>query len=75
MVDRDLLAVRYTQQNLQKNKINNAIVLGSVGIEAVSGQTFDLIVSNVPAKIGDATITQEFILEPYKTLNPGENYG
>lgn len=71
MVDRDLLAVRYTKYNLQKNKVNNAIVLGSVGMEAVFDQTFDLIVSNVPAKIGDEAITQEFILGPYKKLKPG----
>ena len=71
MVDRDLLAVRYAKYNLQKNKVNNAIVLESVGMEAVSNQTFDLIVSNVPAKIGDEAITQEFILGPYKKLNPG----
>ena len=71
MIDKDLLAVRYTKYNLQKNKINNATVLGSVGMEAASGQTFDLIVSNIPVKIGDEAITQEFILEPYKNLNPG----
>lgn len=71
MVDKDLLAVRYAQYNLQKNSVNNVTVLGSVGMEAISDQTFDLIVSNVPAKIGDEAITQEFILEPYQNLNLG----
>lgn len=71
MVDRDLLAVRYSKLNLAENTITNAVVLGSVGMEAVQNQTFDLIASNIPAKIGDEAITSEFILEPYKQLNPG----
>ncbi len=71
MVDRDLLAVRYTQGNIEKNHLINAQVLGSVGIEQIGNKTFDLIVSNIPAKIGDDAITQEFILSPYKHLNPG----
>ncbi len=70
MVDRDLLAVRYSNQNIKKNSIGNATVIGSVGMEAIADQKFDLIVSNVPAKIGDEAITQEFILEPFRHLNP-----
>ncbi|MDD2822861.1 MAG: methyltransferase [Candidatus Daviesbacteria bacterium] len=70
MVDRDLLAVRYTKLNIEKNNIHNADVFGSVGMEQVTDTTFDLIVSNIPAKIGDEAITQEFILEPFKQLNP-----
>lgn len=71
MVDADLLAVRYTQRNILKNNAVHAKVLGSVGMEAVLDQSFDLIVSNIPAKIGDIAITQDFILTPYEHLNPG----
>lgn len=74
MVDRDLLAVRYTRYNIVKNNVTNAIALGSLGVEAVKNKTFDLIVSNIPAKIGDEAITQEFILDPYKHLNPNGEY-
>ncbi len=70
MIDRDLLAVRYSQLNIKENNIGNAEVLGSVGLEAVANKKFDLIVSNIPAKIGDDAITQEFILESFKHLNP-----
>lgn len=69
MIDRDLLAVRYAKQNVQKNNISNATVLGSVGMEVIFDQKFDLIVSNIPAKIGDEAITQEFLLEPFRHLN------
>lgn len=71
MADRDLLAVRYANYNIKKNGVGNATAMGSVGMEAVNDQGFDLIVSNVPAKIGDEAITQEFILEPFKHLNVG----
>lgn len=71
LVDKDLLAVRFTQKNVLKNNIPNAKVIGSIGMEEVLDQNFDLIVSNIPAKIGDLAITQDFILAPVKQLNPG----
>jgi len=70
MVDKDLLAIRYSRLNILKNNIGNAEALGGVGMEAVQNRSFDLIVSNIPAKIGDDAITQEFILTPYEHLNP-----
>lgn len=70
MLDKDLLAIRYSQLNIQENNIGNAEAIGSVGMEAVQGKTFDLIVSNIPAKIGHQAIIQEFILTSYKYLNP-----
>jgi len=74
LVDRDLLAVRYARHNAEKNGLNNVTVLGSLGIEAVKDKTFDLIVSNIPAKLGDEAISMEFILDPYRLLNPGGEY-
>lgn len=74
LVDRDLLAVRYARENARKNDLSNVRVLGSVGIEEVSLEKFDLIVSNIPAKIGDEAITKEFILDPVRHLSPGGEY-
>lgn len=74
MLDRDLLAVRYTKYNIFKNNITNAIALGSLGVDGVKDKTFDLIVSNIPAKLGDEEISKEFILNPYSILNPGGEY-
>jgi len=71
MIDKDLLAVRYTKLNIEKNNIHNANVLESVGMEQIMDKTFDLIVSNIPAKIGDKAIIQDFILIPFEHLNPG----
>lgn len=74
MVDRDLLAVRYSNYNIEKNGVTNARSIGSLGVEEVKDQKFDLIVSNIPAKIGDEAIKQEFVLEPMSCLNPGGEY-
>ena len=71
MVDKDLLAVRYTKLNIERNRVGNVEVLGSIGMEQIGERKFDLIVSNIPAKIGDEAITKEFILDPYAHLNPG----
>ncbi len=65
-----LLAIRYTQINAEKNNVKNLEALGSVATEAVSDRVFDLIVSNIPAKIGDSAIDKEFILKPLELLRP-----
>lgn len=74
MVDKDLLAVRYANINIAHNKVTNATVVGSVGLESVPDLPYDLIVSNIPAKVGDEAIEQEFLLAPYQRLKPGGDY-
>lgn len=71
LADSDLLAVRYARHNSRINQTPNTEVIGSVGLENVPNQGYDLIVSNIPAKIGDAAIEQEFILGPLAYLRPG----
>jgi 16S rRNA (guanine1207-N2)-methyltransferase len=73
-VDRDLLAVRYARHNALLNDAPNVTVLGSVGFEQVPVIAFDLIVANIPAKIGDEAIEQEFILDPLAHLRSGGDY-
>jgi 16S rRNA G1207 methylase RsmC len=70
MIDADLLAVRYSNNNIKKNTVINANAIGSVGMEALINKKFDLIVSNIPAKIGDEAIEREFIVTPFTHLNP-----
>jgi len=74
MADKDLLAVKYSGYNCDLNGVSNTRVMGSVGIEKVSSETYDLIVSNIPAKIGDLAIEEEFILKPLKLLKSGGEY-
>lgn len=74
MADVNLLAVRYARHNIALNAVANAVVLGSVGLEDVPPGPYDLIVSNIPAKIGDLAIEQEFVLGPLARLAPGGEY-
>jgi 16S rRNA G1207 methylase RsmC len=73
-LDRDLLAVRYTQQNAALNHVRNVTAIGSIGLESAPGDPVDLIVANIPAKIGDEAIEREFMLEPLDRLRPGGDY-
>jgi 16S rRNA (guanine1207-N2)-methyltransferase len=73
-LDRDLLAVRYTQRNAALNRTANITAIGSVGLERAPEEPVDLIVANIPAKIGDDAIEREFILDPLEHLCPGGDY-
>lgn len=74
LVDKDLLAVRYAQHNCQHNAVLHVQVVGSVGLEQVPPGPYDLIVSNIPAKIGEDAIEHEFLLAPRAVLAPGGAY-
>ena len=57
LIDRDALAVDYTQQNAALNGIAGAKIYGSLGYDDVKKDDFDLIVANIPGKAGEAVIT------------------
>jgi 16S rRNA (guanine1207-N2)-methyltransferase len=53
LVDRDLLAVKWSARNAFRNRLPNVRCIGSLGFDSVeSGQKFDWILCNVPARIG-----------------------
>jgi len=68
MVDRDALAVRFARANARDNGMSESSIYGSVGYGAVD-QKFDLLVSNVPGKAGDAVIT-DLIIQARRALEP-----
>ena len=71
MVDRDFVAVEYARANAAANGIANARALLSNGFDAVpAGQRFDVIASNLPAKVGNELLTL-LIADAYTHLNPG----
>ena len=74
MADSNLLAVRYARRNATLNGVTNAEAVGSVGIEGIPAGDYDLIVSNVPAKIGDEALEAEFVRGPHTRLAPGGAY-
>ena len=70
LVDADLRAVRCARENLAENGIANARAEVSDAFEALSGEQFDLIVSNPPFHEGNAT-AHPFIEGAAAHLAPG----
>ncbi len=53
MVDKDFMAVEYSNKNVKINQIKNASAILSNGFQHVDpALRFDLIASNIPAKVG-----------------------
>ncbi len=70
MVDRDALAVEYAKQNAGLNGLHGVEIYGSTGYDDVNKNDFDLIVSNIPGKAGEAVITY-LLREAQHYLAPG----
>ena len=56
LVDRDALAVEFTRSNAQLNGLSNVKVYGSLGYDDLPDSDFDLILCNIPGKIGRQAI-------------------
>lgn len=52
MVDKDFVAIKYAKNNARLNKLHNTDIYLSNGLSAVKEKSFDLVVSNIPAKVG-----------------------
>ena len=58
LVDKDFVAIEYSQKNIQRNNIGNARAMLSNGFDQIDpNQRFDLIASNIPAKVGKELLT------------------
>lgn len=70
MVDKDFVAVDYARKNCAMNNITNAESLLSNGFDQIPEQQFDLIVSNIPAKVGKEML-YIYLFDALKYLKPG----
>jgi hypothetical protein len=70
MVDRDALAVGYARQNAELNGLADIEIYGSLGYDDVASQDFDLIVSNIPGKVGESAISH-LLLDAARHLRQG----
>lgn len=69
LIDRDALAIIYSRQNAKLNNINDIKIYPSLGYDDVTETDFDLIISNIPAKVGGPVLTHilkdaQFYLRP-----------
>ena len=69
LVDKDFMAVEYSNKNAQANNIMNAKAMLSNGFQHIEAkQRFDVIASNVPAKVGKEMMSL-MLHDAYKHLN------
>ncbi len=57
LVDRDALAVNYSAQNAALNGLGDVYAYGSLAFDAVGVIDFDLIISNIPGKVGETAVS------------------
>ena len=70
MIDRDALAIEYSRQNAKINELEGLEIYGSQGYDDVKRNDFNLIVSNIPGKAGEAVIAY-LLREARYYLAPG----
>jgi 16S rRNA G1207 methylase RsmC len=71
LIDKDYVAIEYSQHNLELNGVTNADVLLSNGLSKVpDDQLFDVVAMNLPAKIGNELTTVLFA-DSFLHLKPG----
>lgn len=71
LVDKDFVAVDYANANIRHNAIPNARALLSNGFDQLPPeQKFDVIVSNIPAKVGKELLTL-WMHEAHRRLRSG----
>jgi 16S rRNA (guanine1207-N2)-methyltransferase len=71
MVDKDFVAVDYATRNIRGNRLENARAQLSNGFDQIdAGQRFDLIASNIPAKVGKELLAL-LLHDAHARLRPG----
>ncbi len=70
LVDKDFMAVEYSQKNARLNHIDNVDIFLSNGFDQIGERRFDLIVSNLPAKTGKE-LYYLYFYDALVRLNPG----
>jgi len=73
LIDKDFIAVEYSEKNRLLNKIHNASCLLSNGFDHIPEQQFDLIVSNIPAKVGKEML-YIYLFDALRYLKPGGSF-
>ncbi len=71
MVDKDFMAVEYANANAQRNNLSNAQAMLSNGFDHIDpALRFDIIASNIPAKVGKEMLSL-ILHDAHARLKPG----
>jgi len=70
LVDKDFKAIEYSNINAKLNQIKNAHALLSNGFDQIQKKKFNIVVSNIPAKVGNEMLSL-FLYDAYKQMKHG----
>lgn len=73
LLDKDYVAIDYARTNIALNRVDNARAELSNGFSVLRDQKFDLIVSNIPAKVGNEMLSL-FLHDAWHHLKPGGRF-
>lgn len=68
LIDKDFVAVEYSRRNAELNRLGNVDCLLSNGFAQIAGRDFDVIASNLPAKVG-RELLYTYLLDAWDQLN------
>lgn len=69
LVDKDFVAVEYSRRNASLNGLDNVECLLSNGFAQIADRRFDVVASNLPAKVG-RELLYTYLLDAWDQLNP-----
>ena len=70
LVDKDFKAVEYSNLNAELNQIKNAEALLSNGFDQIKKRKFNVVVSNIPAKVGNEMLSL-FLYDAFQQMKHG----
>ncbi len=73
LVDKDFVAIDYTNKNIKLNRLDNCEAFLSNGLNQTGKRRFNLIVSNIPAKVGNELLSL-FLYDALQHLEPGGRF-
>lgn len=73
LLDKDFVAIEHSKKNIQLNNVPHARAMLSNGFSSLKDEKFDLIVSNIPAKVGNDMLYL-FLYDAFHHLKPGGKF-
>ncbi|MFK5986317.1 MAG: methyltransferase [Pseudomonadota bacterium] len=73
LIDKDFVAIDYSNKNIHLNKLDNCECFLSNGFASLGDRRFSLIVSNLPAKVGNEMLSL-YMIDALKYLKPGGRF-
>ncbi len=73
LVDKDFVAIDYTNKNIKLNRLDNCEAFLSNGLNQTGKRRFNLIVSNIPANVGNELLSL-FLYDALQHLEPGGRF-